>query len=94
MGGRKSDLPAFNYAIGVPRVEGRRPMEQLEEDSEWGAVPDDPHPEDHLGYEMEELTVIESATDSKYIFLPADESQLGEEEFIVVGEKTLTKLEQ
>ena len=69
-------------------------MEQLGEETDWDDVPDDPHPEKHLGYEMEELTVIESATDSKYIFLPADESQLGEEEFIVVGKRALCELEQ
>lgn len=69
-------------------------MEQISEGSEWEDLPDDPHPADDLGYEMEELTVIESATDSKYIFLPADESQLGEEEFIVVSESGLCELEQ
>lgn len=69
-------------------------MEQISEDSDWADIPDDPHPQEDLGYEMEELTVIESATDSKFIFLPADESQLGEEEFIVVSEQALCDLEQ
>lgn len=69
-------------------------MKQISEESEWDDLPADPHPAEDLGYEMEELTVIESATDSKYIFLPADESQLGEEEFIVVNETALCELEQ
>lgn len=60
----------------------------------WETVPDDPDPEEDLGYEMEELTVIESATDSKYIFLPADESQLGDEEFIVAEGDVLCDLTQ
>ena len=67
-------------------------MSEMEFRQEWERVSDDPDPETDLGYQMEELTVIESATDSKYIFLPADESQLGDEEFIVVGEQTLSEL--
>jgi len=59
---------------------------------EWKEVPTDPDPESDLGYEMEELTVVKSSTDSQLIFLPEHESQLGEEEFIVIHSDSLRDL--
>jgi len=59
----------------------------------WKSVPDDPDPCSELGYEMEELKVIESATDSQFIFLPEDESHLDEEEFIIIESEALRDLE-
>ena len=67
---------------------------KMREESKWDDLPTDPDPAADLGYEMEELTVIESTTDSKYIFLPADEAQLADEEFIVVSENTLCELQE
>lgn len=59
---------------------------------EWQSVPEDPDPESDLGYELEELTVVESSVGSQYIFLPEHEVQLGDEEFIVVEEDSLWDL--
>jgi hypothetical protein len=59
---------------------------------EWEEVATDPDWESDLGYEMEELTVVKSSTDSQLIFLPEHESQLGEEEFIVVDSDSLRDL--
>ncbi len=59
---------------------------------EWKDVPTDPDWESDLGYEMEELTVVKSSTDSQLIFLPEHESQLGEEEFIVIHSDSLRDL--
>lgn len=66
---------------------------ESEGDVDWQAVPEDPDPNQDLGYEMEELTVIESSVDSKYIFLPEHDSQFKSEEFIVVNEGSLRTLE-
>ena len=60
---------------------------------EWKSVSDDPDPRSDLGYEMEELKVIESAADSQFIFLPENEAHLDEEEFIIVDEDSLCVLE-
>jgi len=60
---------------------------------EWKSVSDDPDPRSDLGYEMEELKVIESAADSQFIFLPENETHLDEEEFIIVDEDSLCVLE-
>lgn len=60
---------------------------------EWKAVPDDPDPCSDLGYEMDELKIIESATNSQYIFLPEEEAHLDEEEFIIADGDDLVELE-
>jgi len=62
--------------------------------SEWEQVPEDPDPHENLGYEIEELTVIRSETNNQYVFLPAEESHLLEEAFIVVTEDALADLQQ
>jgi len=62
--------------------------------NEWDDVPDDPDPRENLGYEMEELTVIQSETDGKYVFLPEEESHLMEEAFIVVHPDSLAELKR
>jgi len=62
--------------------------------TEWEALPEDPDPHDNLGYELEELTVIRSETNDQYVFLPAEESHLLEEAFIVATEESLVDLEQ
>jgi hypothetical protein len=60
---------------------------------EWRSVPDDPDPCSDLGYEMEELKVIESATNAQFIFLPENERHLDAEEFIIVHGDSLCELE-
>lgn len=62
-------------------------------DTEWKEVPEDPDPNTDLGYEIEELTVIESSADSQYIFLPEQDSQFKNEEFIVASEDSLRSLD-
>lgn len=62
--------------------------------TEWEQVPEDPDPHENLGYEMEELTVIRSETNDQYVFLPAEESHLLEEAFIVATEESLVDLTQ
>jgi len=62
--------------------------------TEWERVPEDPDPHENLGYEMEELTVIKSETNDQYVFLPAEESHLLEEAFIVADAGALADLEQ
>ncbi|MBX0303072.1 hypothetical protein [Haloarcula salinisoli] len=62
--------------------------------SEWDLVPEDPDPHENLGYELEELTVIRSETNDQYVFLPAEESHLLEEAFIVATEDALVELKQ
>ncbi|MBX0294048.1 hypothetical protein [Haloarcula nitratireducens] len=63
-------------------------------DGNWDEVPDDPDPHENLGYELEELTVIQSETDDRYVFLPAEEDQLLEEAFIVADEEALVELKE
>lgn len=60
---------------------------------EWEAVPDDPDPCSDLGYEMDELKIIKSETNSKYIFLPEKEAHLDEEEFIIADGEDLVELD-
>ena len=62
--------------------------------TEWEQVPEDPDPHDNLGYEIEELTVIRSETNDQYVFLPAEESHLLDEAFIVAAADALVDLEQ
>ncbi|PSP85568.1 hypothetical protein BRC96_02230 [Halobacteriales archaeon QS_6_64_34] len=62
--------------------------------TEWEEVPEDPDPHENLGYEIEELTVIRSETNDQYVFLPAEESHLLEEAFIVATEDSLVDLTQ
>jgi hypothetical protein len=58
----------------------------------WASLADDPDPCSDLGYEMEELKVIEAAANAKYIFLPEDESHLADEEFIIIDTDSLRDL--
>ena len=62
--------------------------------TEWEQVPEDPDPHENLGYEIEELTVIRSETNDQYVFLPAEESHLLEEAFIVATADALSELKQ
>ena len=62
--------------------------------TEWEEVPEDPDPHENLGYELEELTVIRSEANDQYVFLPAEESHLLEEAFIVATEDSLVDLTQ
>lgn len=68
-------------------------MSPLKNQHGWGDVPEDPDPNRDLGYEIEELTVIESSADARYIFLPEHDSQFRDEEFIVVDEASLRTLD-
>lgn len=49
----------------------------------WQCVPEDPDPRQDLGYDIEDLTVITSPTESHVVFLPPTESHLEDEAFIV-----------
>ena len=69
-------------------------MDNMVSKSEWDQVPEDPDPHENLGYELEELTVIRSETNDQFVFLPAEESHLLEEAFIVVEADSLVDLEQ
>jgi len=60
--------------------------------AEWEQVPEDPDPHENLGYELEELTVIESETNDQYVFLPSEESHLLDEAFIVATADALVDL--
>jgi len=62
--------------------------------TEWEQVPEDPDPHENLGYELEELTVIRCETNDQYVFLPAEESHLLDEAFIVATADALVDLEQ
>lgn len=62
--------------------------------TEWEEVPEDPDPHENLDYELEELTVVRSETNDQYVFLPAEESHLLEEAFIVASEDSLVDLTQ
>lgn len=59
----------------------------------WASLPDDPDPCADLGYEIEELKMIEAAATSKCIFLPEDESHLADAEFIIIDADALRELE-
>lgn len=62
--------------------------------ADWEAVPEDPDPHENLGYELEELTVIKSEANEQYVFLPAEESHLLEEAFIVADTDALVDLRE
>ncbi|MFC6976844.1 hypothetical protein ACFQL1_22480 [Halomicroarcula sp. GCM10025709] len=68
-------------------------MSRHDGEIDWQEIPEDPDPNQDLGYEMEELTVIESSADSQLIFLPEHDSQFRSEEFIVVSEQSLRSLD-
>lgn len=49
----------------------------------WQRVPEDPDPIQDLGYNLEDLTVVTSPTESHVVFLPPDENNLDNEAFII-----------
>ena len=51
--------------------------------SNWQQVPEDPDPRQDLGYDIEDLTVVTSPTETHVVFLPPDESHLEDEAFII-----------
>lgn len=51
--------------------------------SNWQRVPEDPDPCQDLGYDIEDLTVVESPTESHVVFLPSKENHLDDEAFII-----------
>lgn len=51
--------------------------------SNWQRVPEDPDPKRDLGYDIADLTVVESPTETHIVFLPSTESHLDEEAFII-----------
>ena len=55
----------------------------------WQEQPEDPDPKQDLGYDMEDLTVVRSPTDSHVVFLPPDESNLEDEAFIIADAKAV-----
>jgi hypothetical protein len=62
--------------------------------NEWSNVPDDPDPNGHLGYNMDELTVVRSKAEGRVVFLPAEESSLYEDAFIVADADAVAELER
>lgn len=48
---------------------------------DWRDVPDNPHLQKDLGYDLLQLDVIE--TEEGYVFLPREEDMLRAEEFII-----------
>lgn len=61
---------------------------------DWNDVPDDPDPNGHLGYSIDELTVVRSKAEERVIFLPAEESSLYEDAFIVADVDSVVPLER
>ena len=59
---------------------------------EWDAVPDDPDPEEHLGYESMEVDTVTAEQYGQLLVLPSDESMLMEDAFIVTGEDEVADL--
>jgi hypothetical protein len=59
----------------------------------WEQQPDDPDPEVDLGYQVDPLTMIDGADrGDQVIFLPAEEQQLQNDEFIVTRRDTPVSL--
>lgn len=50
---------------------------------DWQRVPEDPDPEQDLGYDIADLTVVTSPTESHVVFLPSEDSFLDDEAFII-----------
>lgn len=60
---------------------------------DWQQVPSDPDLEADLGYELDDLDVIETNNGSgQVLMLPRDEEQLRDECFLVVQEESLVNL--
>jgi hypothetical protein len=70
-------------------------MVSIERSGDWWDVPTDPHPATDLGYDLLELDVIETSTDSRpqLLVLPADEDLLRGDAFLVVDEADVCDLE-
>lgn len=61
----------------------------------WENVPTNPDPEQDLGYGTEPLTVINTPEwDGQVIFLPREECQLAEDEFLVADAETVASLDE
>lgn len=60
----------------------------------WDEVPTDPDPEADLGYRTEPLMVIDGPEQGdQLIFLPAEEAQLADDEFMVADTDCVVPLE-
>lgn len=57
--------------------------------SNWHGLPEDPDPRQDLGYDIEDLTVVKSPTESHVVFLPPDESGLEDEAFIIADARAV-----
>lgn len=67
--------------------------EEPAEAVDWTEMPSDPDLESDLGYELDELDVIETNNGSgQVLMLPTDEEDLREECFLVVQESSLVNL--
>lgn len=60
---------------------------------EWDAVPDDPDPEEHLGYESVSVDTVTAEQYGQLLVLPSEESMLMENAFIVTGEGDMVDLD-
>jgi hypothetical protein len=70
-------------------IDGEEPAEAVD----WTELPSDPDLESDLGYELDELDVIETNNGSgQVLMLPNDEEDLREECFLVVQEASLVNL--
>lgn len=61
--------------------------------TDWDRVPDEPDLKRDLGYEMADLTVVRSPTESHVVVLPEDQDRLEDEAFIVADVDSLRRLE-
>lgn len=62
--------------------------------SAWERVPTDPDPEEDLGYSAEPLLAIDAPErGGQRIFLPAEDEQLLDDEFIVADEDSVVELD-
>ena len=62
---------------------------------DWKHVPDDPDPEEDLGYELIDLDVVSTSDGGppRLLVLPQDENLLREQAFIVADESAVCDLE-
>ncbi len=59
---------------------------------QWDDVPEDPDPEEHLGYRSISVDVVTAEQYGQLLVLPSDEDLLLEDAFIVAGEDDVVDL--
>lgn len=58
---------------------------------DWQRVPNDPDPEQDLGYDLAELTIVRSPTEDHVVFLPTEEDCVEDEAFIIADTELVTE---